>query len=101
MRCEQVQEELAHESINPVALEAVTHHVANCDACRQVQLFYARMDEVLKQQPMWNPPKRFVNDVVSHAVSQLQEPGEPPRIEFWNIVDRTVVSFAGIAMAYL
>ena len=92
MRCDQVQEEFARESVSPALVEAVNRHVANCPACRSVQLFYSRMHASLKRTPVWDPPAGFVEGVVARAAPTLQRLPEAPRLLPRNVVQGGVLA---------
>ena len=59
MRCEDVQRELACDSI-PLALrESVASHVGECPACGSAQIMYEWVNDILRQAPPWEPPPGF------------------------------------------
>ncbi len=100
MHCDEVQEELARDSITPGLAAAVHKHLDECAACRRVQLLYSRIDKTLKQNSVWEPPEEFVETVVRRAAPALQGIPEPPRIVTWDVVYGTVLALLLIAVMY-
>ncbi len=100
MHCDEIQEELARESITPALAAAVHDHLEECAACRRVHLLYSRMDEALKRNFVWDPPEGFVESVIARAAPAWQKPSEPPRILAWDVLRGTVLSFLLIAVMY-
>jgi predicted anti-sigma-YlaC factor YlaD len=100
MHCEEVQNELARESITTALVGEVQSHLQECATCRRVQLLYSRMDDALKRNFVWHPPEGFVESVVARATPVLQSVPEPPRILAWDIFRRSVLSLLLIAIMY-
>ena len=65
MRCEDVQRYMALNVPDPTAQTGVQAHLATCPACKSAGLLYAKIDEVLTAQPVWDPPQHFVRRLVS------------------------------------
>ena len=73
MRCEEAQNELARDPVDPVVRDALASHLASCPACERVQRLYRQVDEVLANGPVWAPPVEFGRRVAARA------PGAAPR----------------------
>jgi hypothetical protein len=67
MDCEEVQLQLTHADVFglPSTVEA---HIHRCEACRNVKLVYAAIDESLRRYPLWEPPKQFTQITTSHGL---------------------------------
>src|SRR6185295_17691731 len=101
MSCEEIQKELARDSIDTAIRAAVGHHVASCAACRGVQMLYARMDESLKRNLVWEPSARFANRVVSQIGPLEGGVSSPPRIIFRDVVYGVLVALLAAVITYL
>ena len=100
MHCEEVQEELARESITPSLVGAVRNHIEECAACRRVHLLYFRMDHALRRNLVWDPPEGFVQNIVMRATPALQRAADAPHIQAWDVVRKAVLSLVLIAVMY-
>jgi anti-sigma factor RsiW len=67
MRCEEVQAYLALNTPDPDVQVAADSHLTDCSACRSTALLYARIDQTLKAQPAWEPPRHFTQRVIAQV----------------------------------
>src|SRR5438552_5925390 len=100
MHCDDVQEELARQSITPALVEAVHNHLEDCAACRRVQLLYSHMEDALKRNSVWEPPEGFVENTVRRVAPALQRPPEPPRILTGDVLYGAVLALLLIVVIY-
>src|SRR5712692_8938390 len=102
MRCDEVQKALAGEPIDAALQPAIAAHLAGCPACDSVRLLYARIDEALTQQPVWQPPAGFAQRIAVNAPAP--PPSRSPLVR-GGVTDAAMlgllVAAAGYAGAYL
>ena len=87
MRCEDVQAELARDSADAVARQAVEAHLAGCPACESVRRLYGVMDAALHEAPMWEPPLGFSRRVAASVPHPTPSRSWDRRMVSSDIVD--------------
>jgi anti-sigma factor RsiW len=74
---------------------AIDAHLPGCPACESIRLLYARMDEALRQEPVWEPPKEFARRIGAHApMLARSRPSAVPLI-LSRLTDAVLVAGAG------
>ena len=101
MRCEEVQKELAREPVEAVLREAMESHVAGCHACESVRLLYARMDETLKREPVWEPPEGFARSVAARAPRPALSRAATARLVPSGVLNAAILGLLVAAAGYL
>ena len=102
MRCEDVEKELAGGTPDTSgSSDAVRLHVLGCPDCRRAQLVFARISEVLRADPVWEPPAGFAARVAAQVPSPVQEPSILPLFLSPTVVRTGLGSILVAAAAYL
>jgi predicted anti-sigma-YlaC factor YlaD len=101
MRCEEVRQELALDSSAASLTAEVKDHLANCPHCRRAQVLLSSVDESLRRNFVWEPPRDFVNRVVSHAAPTAPRLAPSPGVLTWNILQGAVIGVLLLVAMYV
>jgi hypothetical protein len=101
MQCEDVQAELARDTMTPAVREAVASHVRECATCQSVQFLYARMTEVVAREWRWEPSSAFASAVAARGLEEM--PHEQPlrRERILLVVQLGIWGVSAAATAYV